>query len=87
MTIMPARRLEKRAPVFSNKGRIQVGADADITVFDPDTVIDTSTYTNPTTPPIGMNYVLVNGVPVVSYGSLEEGALPGKGVMAPTKGE
>jgi len=87
MTIMPARRLEQRAPAFLKKGRIQVGADADITVFNPDTVIDTSTYTNPTTPPIGMNYVLVNGVPVVSRGSLEEGALPGKGIMAPTKGE
>ena len=87
MTIMPARRLEQRAPAFLKKGRLQVGADADITVFDPDTVIDTSTYTNPTTPPIGMNYVLVIGVPVGSHGSLEEGALPGKGIMAPTKGE
>lgn len=40
MTLMPAQRLEKRAPAFRNKGRIRVGADSDITVFDPATVID-----------------------------------------------
>ena len=35
MSLMPAQRLEKLAPVFKNKGRIKVGADADIAVFDP----------------------------------------------------
>jgi N-acyl-D-aspartate/D-glutamate deacylase len=39
MTLMPAQRLEKRVPMFKNKGRIQVGADADIAVFDPDKVV------------------------------------------------
>jgi N-acyl-D-aspartate/D-glutamate deacylase len=43
MTLMPAQRLEKRAPMFKEKGRIRVGADADITVFDPWLVIDRAT--------------------------------------------
>jgi N-acyl-D-aspartate/D-glutamate deacylase len=47
MTLMPAQRLEKRAPIFRNKGRIRVGADADITVFDPDKIIDKATYYGP----------------------------------------
>src|SRR4029077_11963631 len=47
MTLMPAQRLEKRAPVFKDKGRIRVGADADITVFDPAPVIDKATLDHP----------------------------------------
>ena len=87
MTIMPAKRLENRAPAFRQKGRVKVGADADIAVFNPDTVIDQSTYTDPTKPPIGMNHVIVNGVPVVVNGRLEPGAYPGKGIYAKLKGE
>jgi len=87
MTIMPAKRLENRAPAFRQKGRVKVGADADLAVFNPDTVIDQSTYTDPTKPPIGMNHVIVNGVPVVVNGRLEPGAYPGKGIYAKLKGE
>ncbi|MCH8063549.1 MAG: amidohydrolase family protein [Chloroflexi bacterium] len=82
MTLMPARRLETRAPAFKSKGRIREGADADIAVFDPDVIIDTSTYEQPTLPPRGMTHVIVNGVPVVSEGKLNEGATPGKGIKA-----
>ena len=82
MTIMPAQRLQGRAPAFLNKGRIKQGADADIVLFDPLTVKDQSTYTDPIKPPIGLNHVIVNGVPVVSNSKLEEGALPGKGIRA-----
>ena len=87
MTIMPARRLENRSPSFLKKGRVKVGADADLAVFNPDTVIDQSTDTDPTKPPIGMNHVIVNGIPVVANGQLEPGAYPGKGILGNLKGE
>src|SRR5258708_18335842 len=47
MTLMPAQRLEKRAPMFKNKGRIRVGEDADITISDADHVIDPPPFANP----------------------------------------
>ena len=80
MTLMPAQRLEKLAPAFRNKGRIKVGADADITVFDPATVADKSTYEKPALTSVGFRYVLVNGVPVVSNGVVRDGTFPGRGV-------
>ena len=83
MTLMPAQRLEKRAPVFRDKGRIKVGADADITVFDPSRVIDKSTYEDPLQPSEGIAFVLVNGVPVIKNGQLVEGVRPGRAARAP----
>lgn len=83
MTLMPAQRLEKLAPLFLDKGRLKVGADADITVFDPATVIDKSTYQQPALPSVGFRYVLVNGVPVVMDGVVRDGVYPGRGLRAP----
>ncbi len=83
MTLMPAQRLEKRAPTFKNKGRIRVGADADITVFDENRVIDKATYEDPLEYSVGIQFVLVNGVPVVKDGQLVEGVLPGRAARAP----
>ncbi len=80
MTIAPARRLEARVPNMARKGRVQEGADADITVFDPATVIDRSTYTNGTIPSEGFAYVLVGGVLVVDEGALAQGVGPGRAV-------
>lgn len=82
MTIMPAKRLENRAAAFENKGRIKVGADADIAIFDPTTIIDRSTYEEPTLPPVGMQHVLVGGHFVVRDGQLQAGATPGRGILA-----
>ncbi len=84
MTLMPAQRLERLAPVFRNKGRLRVGADADIAIFDPATVSDRSTYQQPATPSIGFRHVLVNGVPVVRDGVLVDSVFPGRGQRAPT---
>jgi N-acyl-D-aspartate/D-glutamate deacylase len=76
-TLMPAQRLEKLAPMFKAKGRIKVGADADISVFDPATVIDHATYEKPAEYSSGFRYVIVNGVPVVVNGALATGIFPG----------
>jgi dihydroorotase len=84
MTIRPARRLEPWAPVFARKGRLQVGMDADVTVFDPETVIDRSTYTDGTVPSAGIPYVIVGGVLVVDDGELTD-ARPGRAVRAPQR--
>ncbi len=83
MTLMPAQRLEKRAPAFKNKGRVRVGADADITVFDPYRVIDKATFDEPLQYSDGIQFVLVNGTPVVKDGQLVEGVFPGRAARAP----
>ena len=71
MTIEPARRLEAFVPAMRNKGRLRVGADADITIFNAGTVIDQSTYIDPLQPSLGIEFVLVNGGIVLDNGVLE----------------
>jgi N-acyl-D-aspartate/D-glutamate deacylase len=83
MTLMPAQRLEARAPAMRNKGRLRAGADADITVFDPATVIDQATYREPLLPSRGIVHVLVGGVPVVRDGRIDTTAVPGRAVRGP----
>jgi N-acyl-D-aspartate/D-glutamate deacylase len=85
MSLQPARRLERRAPMMKNKGRIRAGADADIVVFDPERVTDRATYERPTAYSEGFKYVLVNGVAVVREGKLEEGLTPGRAARAPIR--
>ncbi len=76
MTLMPAERLR-----LKDKGRLRIGADADITIFDPARVTDRATFENPAQYSEGIPYVLVNGVPVVKDGVLQEGATPGVGIL------
>jgi len=59
-----------------DRGLVREGFRADLVVFDPDTVNDEATYTEPHRYPSGMPYVIVNGVPVVENGE-HTGALPG----------
>jgi len=75
MTVMPADRLGIRT-----KGRIAVGADADITVFDAARVMDRATFENPAQYSEGIEYVLVNGTLVVKSGELVDGVAPGLAV-------
>ena len=84
MTIMPARRLEARVPSMARKGRLQVGADADITIFDPIEVRDRATYLDATITAAGIPYVIVGGTLVVDGGELTA-ARPGEGVRAPRR--
>lgn len=83
MTLMPAQRLEARVPAMRQKGRLEAGADADITIFDAATVMDRSTYRDPSLPPVGIQHVIVNGVSVVANGHAIDGVAPGKPVRAP----
>jgi dihydroorotase len=85
MTIAPASRLEARVPGMARKGRVQVSADADLTVFDPETVIDRATYTEGTIPSEGIEYVLIGGVLVVDAGRFVDGVAPGSAIRAPIR--
>ncbi len=80
MTLMPAQRLEARVPAMKGKGRIRVGADADLTLFDPLTVIDRATYAQPQLSSAGIHHVIVGGVQVVRNGDLIGSLAPGRAV-------
>ena len=68
---------------LKDKGHLGPGADADITVFDANRVIDKATYEKPARYSEGIQFVLVNGVPVVKDGQLVGGVVPGRAARAP----
>jgi N-acyl-D-aspartate/D-glutamate deacylase len=80
LTLLPARRLESYLPEMQRKGRIAVGADADITVFDAAAVMDSATFEQPMRPSVGIPHVLVNGVFVVRDGQPVADVLPGRAI-------
>jgi dihydroorotase len=82
MCLLPAQRLEGCVKSMRRKGRIQVGCDADLTLFDPETISEQATYEEPSLPSQGIEWVLVNGTPIVRRGELVEDARPGRAIRA-----
>lgn len=85
MTFLPAKILEGIAPAMRFKGRIQIGADADLTVFNPNTVSDKATFEKGLAFSKGIEYVIVNGVMVLKNGKTVDHVFPGQPVYGKYK--
>ena len=85
MTWLPAKRLENIAPMMRYKGRIQIGADADITIFNPDRIIDKATFEKGLEFSAGIEYVMVNGTFVLKNGKTVANVFPGQPVYGKFK--
>jgi N-acyl-D-aspartate/D-glutamate deacylase len=83
MTLMPAQMLERSTPAAHQKGRLREGADADIVVFDPQTISDRSTFQKPMEPSVGVQVLLVSGTVVIEDGRLVADVYPGKAILGP----
>ena len=81
MTLMPAQMLERSTPSARQKGRLQEGADADIVIFDPETITDRSTFERPMEPSVGVHYLLVGGTAVIDGGKLVPDVYPGRALI------
>lgn len=79
-TLVPAQAMEKHVSAFKTKGRLQVGMDADITVFDPSTVKGNADWDNVVRLNDGFYHTLVNGQFVLRDGKIIKKALPGKAI-------
>lgn len=80
MTLMPAQRLERVVPAMRATGRVQVGAVADLTVFDAGRILDRATYERPAQFSDGIVHVLVSGTLVIRDGRSVAGVYPGHAV-------
>jgi hypothetical protein len=81
MSYMPALRLERSTPQACKKGRLQVGADADLVILDPQTFRDQSTFEKPAVPSTGVRYLMVNGTVVIDGGAIVPGVAPGRALV------
>ena len=77
--------IEDCAPGMKKKGRLQEGMDADIIVFDPETVTDTATFEEPLQLSKGMQHVIVNGTFLIRDEKLDTEAMPGQAVRSPIR--
>jgi N-acyl-D-aspartate/D-glutamate deacylase len=85
MTLMPAQMLERSTPEARRKGRVQEGADADLVVFDPQTIADRSTFDRPMEPSVGVHFLIVGGETLIDDGKMVEGVFPGRAIIGPRK--
>jgi N-acyl-D-amino-acid deacylase len=74
---LPAQRMR-----LTDRGVLKRGMWADIVIFDPEAIRDVATFENPNQLSVGMQYVLVNGIPVIEQGQMTN-ALPGKVLRGP----
>jgi N-acyl-D-aspartate/D-glutamate deacylase len=85
MSLMPAEMLERSTPAARQKGRLQEGADADIVVFDAETISDRSTFEKPMEPSVGVRYLVVGGTVVVDEGKIVPDVFPGRALLGSGK--
>jgi N-acyl-D-aspartate/D-glutamate deacylase len=85
MTLMPAQMLERSTPAAHQKGRLQEGADADVVIFDPQTIADRSTFEKPMEPSVGVHYLLVGGTLLIDEGKIAPDTYPGRAILGPGK--
>ena len=81
MTILPARLLEATSPAMARRGRLRVGSVADITMFDPDRIIDRATVANPAQESDGVVHVMVGGQLVRNGGVTDRTVRPGVPIL------
>lgn len=82
-TIIPSRILEPCLPQMRSKARLQDGCDADVLVFDPNTIAGAASFADMTAPAVGVEALLVGGTPVIREGQLDTRARPGRPLRCP----
>lgn len=85
MTLMPAQVLERSTPGARRKGRLQEGADADVVVFDAQTISDRATFDKPMEPSVGVQYLVVGGTVLIDDAKLVPDVYPGRAILGPGK--
>lgn len=85
MSYLPAKRLETIAPTMHHKGRLQVGADADICIFNPTTITDKASFEKGLAFSEGMEFVIVNGIVVLKNGKTLSNTFPGQPIYGKFK--
>ena len=82
-SLYPAQVIESCAPQIAQKARLREGFDADIIIFDPETIADQATFTEMNKPAIGVKHLLVGGTAVIADGALDTAATPGQPIRCP----
>nr|WP_120010704.1 amidohydrolase family protein [Pseudoroseomonas vastitatis] len=83
-SLIPAQILESSTPAMLGKGRLSAGADADVVVFDLETLTDRAEFTAMNRAAEGVRHLLVSGEPVIADGVLDLAARSGKPVRRPS---
>ncbi|HUB49010.1 MAG TPA: amidohydrolase family protein [Acetobacteraceae bacterium] len=84
--LIPAEILAASTPAMRAKGRLTPGADADVVVFDFDTLSDRAEFSAMNRPSDGVRHLLVSGVPLIADGVMDAAARPGRPVRRPAAG-